>query len=94
MFLTYAFISISIESIIYMVWALVFSILLVIIGLFVVSLVFTIIKNILKCLFSCCIPSHPKNDNIDMNIGQKDIELNERNENNDNEDKNNNGVNV
>jgi len=94
MFLTYAFISISIESIIYMVWALVFSILLLIIGLFMISLVFTIIKNILKIIFCCCIPSHPKNDNIDMNIGQNDIELNERNENNDNEDKNNNGVNA
>ena len=65
--------SFCIQSIIYMAWGLVLAALGIVIGIFILSIIFSILKCIFKCLF-CCFDSDDA-EQIDINIGQNDLEL-------------------
>ena len=91
-FMMCSFYGFCIESLIYILWATVFSILSLIIVLLIISFITNILKAILRCIF--CLDSN-NDENLAVNIGVNDLELqnnfNENNENNENkENKNNN----
>ena len=56
-----------------MAWGLVLAALGIVIGIFILSIIFSILKCIFKCLF-CCFDSDDA-EQIDINIGQNDLEL-------------------
>ena len=82
MFPIYACLFISLESIIYMAWGLVISVGLLILGFMIISIVFSILKGILKCLFCCDSSPSPNNEPLNLDIEGNNIELGNNNENN------------
>ena len=76
LFIICSCISFCIESIIYMIWALIISAFLLFISLVIFGLALSLLKNILKCLFFCCIPDiRQNNENPDINLEGNDLEL-------------------
>ena len=82
-FLTIVFISFSLESIVYILWGIVFAGLGILISLSIISIILSILKTILKCL--CCCYDEKSEQNIGNNIEPNPMELgNELIANNDN----------
>ena len=54
MFMNCVFVSFCLQSIIYMAWAAIFSVLALIIAILIISVIITILKGIIKCLFCSC----------------------------------------
>ena len=80
-FMMCTFYGFCIESIIYIIWGCVISILSLIIAFLIISFVLTILKAILKCI--CC-PDREENININNEINDLELQnnLNDNNENN------------
>ena len=93
MFLGCFCVSLCIQSLVYIFWGIVLSVLAGLVALLVVGLVFLVLKSILKCLFCGCISSSDNNKDLEANIKGDDLELgnnvNELKENNENNDNNN-----
>ena len=84
MFLGYSSIGFPLQSIIYILWALLFAALGLFITVLVIGLVFELIKSILNCLFCGCLDGEEENNNNNNNDNIHELQenINENNQDN------------